>query len=63
VILNSKPKLFDPLLSPYLRAAGLAAAWGYAVAFLGVTVIGIAGLFLTLQSRVSRDRPTPEGGS
>jgi hypothetical protein len=36
---------------------------GYAAAFLGVAIIGIAGLFLTLQSRVSRDRPTPEGGS
>ena len=46
--------------SPRIRAAGTAAAWVYAAAFLGV---GIAGLFLTLQSRVSRDRPTPEGGS
>jgi hypothetical protein len=46
-----------------LRAAGTAAAWGYAAAYLGVAIIGIAGLFLTLQSRVSRDRPTPEGGS
>jgi hypothetical protein len=49
-----------PLL---LRAAGLAAARGYAAAFLGVAIIGIAALFLTLQSRVSRGRRTSEGGS
>jgi hypothetical protein len=35
---------------------------GYA-AFLGVAVIGIARLFRTLQSRVSRDGPTSQGGS
>jgi hypothetical protein len=35
----------------------LAAAW------LGLTIIGIAGLFLARESRVSPDRPTPEGGS
>jgi hypothetical protein len=43
--------MHPPLL---LRAAGLAAAWGYATAFLGVAIIGIAGLFLTFHSRVSR---------
>jgi Major Facilitator Superfamily len=53
-----KPKLFDPLLSPYLRAAGVAAAWGYAAAFVGVTIIGIAGLFVALRGRVSRGRPS-----
>jgi hypothetical protein len=46
-----------------LRAAVGAAAWGYAAAFLGVAIIGIAALFLTLQSRVSRGRRTSEGGS
>lgn len=53
--------MHPPLL---LRAAGLAAAWGYAAAFLGVAIIGvaiigiaiigIAGLFVTFHSRVSR---------
>ena len=51
-----KPKLFDPLLSPYLHAAGVAAAWGYAAAFVGVTMIGIGGLFLALRGRVSPGR-------
>jgi hypothetical protein len=43
-----KPKLFDPLLSPYLLAARTAAAWGYAAAFIGVTLLGIAGVVLAL---------------
>jgi hypothetical protein len=34
-----------------------------AAAFLGVAIIGIAALFLTLQSRASRGRRTPEGDS
>jgi hypothetical protein len=53
-----KPKHFDPLLSPYLHAAGLAAAWGYAAAFVGVTIIGVAGLFVALRGRVSSSRPS-----
>jgi hypothetical protein len=51
-----KPELLDPLLSPYLHAAGVAAAWGYAAAFVGVTIIGIAGLFLAIRGHVSRGR-------
>jgi hypothetical protein len=50
--LKSKLSMHPPPL--LLRAAGLAAAWGYTAAFLGVAVIGIAGLFLTFQSSVSR---------
>jgi len=38
-----RSKLFDPLLSPYLDAASTAAAWGYAAAFLCVTLLGIFG--------------------
>ena len=45
-----KPRDFDPLLSPYLEAAGEAAAWGYAAAFIGVTIIGVAGLILALRA-------------
>jgi uncharacterized protein YbjT (DUF2867 family) len=36
----ARAKLFDPLLSPYLEAARTASAWGYAAAFLGVTLLG-----------------------
>lgn len=58
-----RPRLFDPQLSPYLDAAGEAAAWGYAAAFLGVTLIGIAGLVLALRAvrppNTSRE-PTPD---
>ena len=45
-----KPKLFDPLLSPYLNAAFTASAWGYAVAFLGVLLLGVAGCILAARS-------------
>jgi hypothetical protein len=60
VVLDAGPPQvhFDPLLSPYLHAAGVAAAWGYAAAFVGVTIIGTAGLFLALHGRVSRSRPS-----
>jgi hypothetical protein len=51
-----KPKLFDPLLSPYLDAAGTAAAWGYAAAFLGVTLLGIAGMILAVTSSKRKDK-------
>lgn len=54
----AEAQAFDPLLSPYLHAAGVAAAWGYAAAFVGVTIIGIAGLFLALRGRVSPSRPS-----
>jgi hypothetical protein len=45
-----KPKLFDPLLSPYLDAAFTASAWGYAAAFLGVVLLGVAGCILAARS-------------
>lgn len=51
-----KPKLFDPLLSPYLDAAFSASAWGYAVTFLAVTVIGIGGSVLAWQTGRARAR-------
>jgi len=52
-----KPKLFDPLLSPYLHAAGTAAAWGYAAAFVGVTLLALGGCIL---ARGPADRPVTE---
>ena len=57
-----KPKLFDPLLSPYLDAAGIAAAWGYAAAFLGVTLLGIAGVILAVASSRSRNKAVSDLG-
>jgi len=57
-----KPKLFDPLLSPYLKAAGIAAAWGYAVAFLGVTVLGVAGVILAFTISRSKNRQVSDLG-
>jgi EmrB/QacA subfamily drug resistance transporter len=51
-----KPKLFDPLLSPYLDAAGTAAAWGYAAAFLSVTLLGILGSVLAWRAGPVRNR-------
>jgi EmrB/QacA subfamily drug resistance transporter len=56
-----KPKLFDPLLSPYLDAAFSASAWGYAVTFLAVTLIGIGGSVLawrTGRARARSSQPT-----
>lgn len=53
---------FDPLLSSYLKAAGDAAARGYAVAFLGVTLIGIAGCILAWRARPIRPN-SPSGTS
>ena len=50
-----KPSHFDPVLRPYLEAAGTAAAWGYAAAFVGVTLIGVAGVVLAL--RASKPHP------
>lgn len=57
-----KPKLFDPLLSPYLKAAGIAAAWGYAVAFLGVTVLGVAGVILAFTISRSKNKQVSDLG-
>jgi hypothetical protein len=51
-----KPKLFDPLLSPYLDAPGTAAAWGYAAAFLCVTLLGIFGSVLAWRAGPVPDR-------
>ncbi len=51
-----KPKLLDPLLSPYLDAAGTAAAWGYAAAFLCVTLLGILGSVLAWRAGPVRNR-------
>jgi EmrB/QacA subfamily drug resistance transporter len=58
-----KPKLFDPLLSPYLNAAFAASAWGYAAAFLAVTLIGIGGSVLAWRAgtaRAASPQPTTE---
>jgi EmrB/QacA subfamily drug resistance transporter len=49
-----KPHLFDPLLSPYLESARVAASWGYAAAFLTVALLGIAGVIVTLTSSSRR---------
>jgi hypothetical protein len=57
-----KPKLFDPLLSPYLHAAGIAAAWGYAAAFLGVTLLGVAGVILAVTSSRSKNKAASDLG-
>jgi hypothetical protein len=54
-----KPKLFDPLLSPYLKAAGIAAAWGYAAAFVGVTLLGIAGVVLAMTTSRWKNKSSP----
>ena len=55
-----KPKLFDPLLSPYLLAARTAAAWGYAAAFIGVTLLGIAGVVLALTASRFKNKDVSE---
>ena len=57
-----KPKLFDPLLSPYPDAAGIAAAWGYAAAFLGVTLLGVAGVILAVTSSRSKNKAVSDLG-
>jgi hypothetical protein len=49
-----KPHLFNPLLSPYLEAVRTASAWGYAAAFLGVTLLGIAGAIVAVTSSSRR---------
>jgi hypothetical protein len=49
-----KPKVFDPLVSPYLHAAGTAAAWGYAAAFAGITLLGIGGSALAWRTGTTR---------
>jgi hypothetical protein len=59
---GSIPKLFDPLLSPYLDAARTASAWGYAAAFLGVTVLGIAGVILAFTISRSKNREVSDLG-
>jgi hypothetical protein len=45
------PDHFDPLLSPYLGAARTAAEWGYAVAFLCVTLLGVLGCVLAWRTK------------
>jgi hypothetical protein len=47
-----KPELFDPLLSPYLDAA----AWGYAAAFLCVTLLETLGSVLAWRAGPVRNR-------
>jgi EmrB/QacA subfamily drug resistance transporter len=54
-----KPKLFDPFLSPYLRSAFIASAWGYAVAFLAVSLLGIVGCVLAWRAGRSRTEAPP----
>jgi hypothetical protein len=49
-----KPKLFDPFLSPYLRSAFIASSWGYAAAFLAVSLLGIVGCVLAWRAGRSR---------
>jgi MFS family permease len=57
-----KPRLFDPLLSTYLDAAGTATAWGYAAAFLGVMLLGIAGVILAVTSSRSKNKVVSDLG-
>lgn len=55
-----KPHLFDPLLSPYLLAARSASAWGYAAAFLSVTLLGIAGVILAFTNSRLKNKSVVE---
>jgi hypothetical protein len=55
-----KPKLFDPLLSPYLEAARTAAAWDTPLRFLASLCSGIAGVLLVLTNSRLKNRGVPE---
>jgi hypothetical protein len=48
--------------SPQLEAAGTAAAWGDAAAFLGVTLLGVAGVILAVTSSRSRSNDVSDLG-
>jgi hypothetical protein len=48
--------------APQLEAAGTAAAWGDAAAFIGVTLLGVAGVILAITSSRSRSKDVSDLG-
>jgi hypothetical protein len=45
-----------------LTLPGTAAAWGYAAAFLGVTLLGVAGVILAVTSSRSKTKEVSDLG-